>query len=333
MGQHYKTVPDCEALRYEGTPDKPDIKIFVSHRIDLDAQTIDNPIYVPVRCGAVYDVRENNTILGDDTGENISERRETFNEFTVLYWAWKNVTAKYYGLCHYRRYLIFRDTKLTPDPYGNVLFDTLNQNSALTCGLLNQREIEEQVLDNDFIISEPYDVTYRGFKNLREHYTEVPTQHIEDLDKAIDVIRELSPDYLDAAEEYFNGTLFYPCNLFVMKKEVFFQYCAWLFPILFELERRIDISNYDETEKRVVGFLGERLLGVFYVHYLKEHPEAKHKIVQRALFFQTEDCIGQQDFTFSIRNCVKRIVPRDSISYLLLKKIYKLLCKGEKNDT
>lgn len=31
----------------------PDIKIFVSHRIDQDSITIDNPLYIPVRCGAV----------------------------------------------------------------------------------------------------------------------------------------------------------------------------------------------------------------------------------------------------------------------------------------
>ena len=29
---------------------KPDIKIFVSHRIDMEAETIDNPLYVNVRC-------------------------------------------------------------------------------------------------------------------------------------------------------------------------------------------------------------------------------------------------------------------------------------------
>lgn len=77
---------------------KPDIKIFVSHRIDLDAETIDNPLYVNVRCGAVFDKRENVDMLGDDTGDNISEKRDMYNELTVQYWAWKNVEADYYGL-------------------------------------------------------------------------------------------------------------------------------------------------------------------------------------------------------------------------------------------
>lgn len=96
MEKQYKPVPDTEALRYHGTPEKPDIKIFVSHRIDLDSETIDNPLYVPVRCGAVYDEQEDVRMLGDDTGENISERRMSFCELTVQYWAWKNVKVDYY---------------------------------------------------------------------------------------------------------------------------------------------------------------------------------------------------------------------------------------------
>ena len=77
-----------------------DIKIFVSHRIDLDSETIDNPLFVPVRCGAVYDKRENITMLGDDTGDNISNKRNFLGEFTVQYWAWKNIDTDYYGFFH-----------------------------------------------------------------------------------------------------------------------------------------------------------------------------------------------------------------------------------------
>ena len=35
-----------------------DIKIFVSHRIDLDSKVLDNPLFIPVRCGAVFDKRK-----------------------------------------------------------------------------------------------------------------------------------------------------------------------------------------------------------------------------------------------------------------------------------
>ena len=81
----------------------PDVKIFVSHRVDLDSVAVENSVYIPVRCGAELDTNENPTMIGDNTGENISDKREYLGEFTVQYWAWKNVQADYYGLCHYRR--------------------------------------------------------------------------------------------------------------------------------------------------------------------------------------------------------------------------------------
>ena len=53
------------------------------------------------------------------------------------------------------------------------------------------------------------------------------------------------------------------CNMFVMKKEVFDNYCKWLFSILFDLENKIDIKNRNEYQKRVFGYIAERLLDVW----------------------------------------------------------------------
>ena len=52
-------------------------------------------------------------------------------------------------------------------------------------------------------------------------------------------------------------------NMFVMKKTLFDEYCSWLFSILFELEKRIDISSYNQYEARVFGFMSERLFNVW----------------------------------------------------------------------
>ena len=53
--------------------------------------------------------------------------------------------------------------------------------------------------------------------------------------------------------------------MLVMKREVLDAYCTWLFDILFELERRLDISSYSTNDARVFGFVAERLLDVWLV--------------------------------------------------------------------
>ena len=54
-----------------------------------------------------------------------------------------------------------------------------------------------------------------------------------------------------------------PQTMFVMKKELFDAYCAWLFDVLFELEKRLDISTYNQNDSRVFGFVSERLLDIW----------------------------------------------------------------------
>ena len=53
------------------------------------------------------------------------------------------------------------------------------------------------------------------------------------------------------------------CNMFIMRKEDFYEYCDWIFSILFELENRVNIENYSVLQKRIYGFISERLFNVW----------------------------------------------------------------------
>lgn len=52
-------------------------------------------------------------------------------------------------------------------------------------------------------------------------------------------------------------------NMFIMKWELFNQYCEWLFPILEKLESYYDLKNMDSFQARLIGRIGERLLDVW----------------------------------------------------------------------
>ena len=59
--------------------------------------------------------------------------------------------------------------------------------------------------------------------------------------------------------------------MFIMDKKLFNEYAKWVFFILEELEKQVDISNYTDYNKRIYGFLSERLFNV----WIEKHQELK----------------------------------------------------------
>lgn len=48
-----------------------------------------------------------------------------------------------------------------------------------------------------------------------------------------------------------------------MKWDIFNDYCKWLFDLLFVYERYVNITSYSDYQKRIFGFISERLLNVY----------------------------------------------------------------------
>jgi hypothetical protein len=71
--------------------------------------------------------------------------------------------------------------------------------------------------------------------------------------------------------------------MMVMHRPLFDNYCTWLFDILFELEKRLNIASYSAYDQRVFGFVAERLLDVYietkniqYTELPVLHTESQH---------------------------------------------------------
>lgn len=273
---------------------KPRIKIFVSHRTDLISDTIDNPVYVNIRCGAVYDKENKSNLQGDDTGNNISHKKPYLSELTVMYWAWKNQKADYYGLCHYRRYMSFSKHKFNEDIYGNVECKYLDNTSIKQYGFNDDDLIYDTIQSNDFIFT-TVDVSKSGYKNVYQHYGKTPFLNISDLEVAIRILKEEYPEFSKAADKYFSGKILYPCLMFVMKKNLFDKWCTFVFNILDKTEKVIDVSNYGADTQRTLGHIAERLFGVF-ITYLMGSDMYHYQRVQRVFILHPEKLLEIKPF-------------------------------------
>jgi hypothetical protein len=127
--------------------------------------------------------------------------------------------------------------------------------------VLTKEQIESTLADFDVIVTRSSIMSY---KNLQEQYE---AGHIKkDLDMCRQVLGEMHPDYLPTFDLCFNCDLFTVGNMIITRKEIFDRYCEWLFPILFEVEKRTDISGYEPYQARLYGYLAERLLRVWLLY-------------------------------------------------------------------
>ena len=91
----------------------------------------------------------------------------------------------------------------------------------------------------------------------------IHAHHAEDLDITRKIIVEKYPDYVESYDKVMKDTKGHRFNMFIMERTLADKYCEWLFGILFDLEKRLDISEYTDNDKRVFGFVSERLLDVW----------------------------------------------------------------------
>lgn len=231
------------------------VKIYVATHKKIDMQKENG--YTPIQVGA--EINEPLPYLKDNTGENISSKNKNYCELTALYWIWKNTSEDIVGLTHYRRFF-----------YKNCFSKTI----------LKIEDIEKILNKYDIILPSKMNLNM----TIEEHYKKY--HHIEDLYKCREIINDIYPEYIESFDKVLKRKSLHAFNMFIMDKNRFNDYMTWLFKIFEELEKTIDISGYDEYNKRIYGFLSERLLNVWI---------EKEKLKQKEmLVLNVEDDRGKQ---------------------------------------
>ena len=208
------------------------ISIFVAcHK---PGKVFSNSVYTPIHVGRAVSKYKEEMIdmIGDDTGDNISDKNPYYCEMTAQYWAWKNVhDVEYVGFCHYRRYF---DLSVTED---NV--DSLFKKKDVILLMIHSKKMV-----------------------IRELLQFVC---IEDFTLFLMVLKKKYPEYEKTTLEYLHNSEFHTKNMMICRKEVFDQYAAWIFDILFEVEKNMKKSPYTRG-RRHLAYLAEFFMPVWMIH-------------------------------------------------------------------
>lgn len=244
------------------TLNKDNIKILICCHKPCDLPPDPDGIFLPIQVGAAISGAElgmqRDDQLNGEPCDNISAKNKSYCELTALYWAWKNIKKiypelEYIGLNHYRRYFNFNRIWLVQNKiFKNAPF--LNRYEIPLEKMLKHLKNDENSI---FLLKKeifPYNL-----------FTNYAVQHIStDLRKIEKIIFGNYPKFSNSFNKiiYLNNQIS-PCNMFVMRWSYFEKYCKWLFGILEKAEKVIDLSKYDDAQKRVFGYLAERLLNVY----------------------------------------------------------------------
>ena len=247
---------DLEENQMEELRDKkrPDIKIIVAAHKPY-AMPKDG-IYVPVQVGSAG--KESIQFARDDSGDNISERNPSFCELTGLYWAWKNLDSDYLGLAHYRRYF-------TLQGLNGWKYRKSSAEEKLKC-VLSGRQLEKLVSKYPIIL--PKKRNYL-IETLYSHYAH--SHYGVHLDVTREIIREKYPEYLEAFDATMKQRSGHMFNMYIMRRDLSDAYCEWVFDILFELEKRIDVAGLSAFQGRLYGRISEIIFNVWLKYQVEQH--------------------------------------------------------------
>jgi hypothetical protein len=124
--------------------------------------------------------------------------------------------------------------------------------------IISQNEIEALFQKYDAILPQARKLKYSVETHFKRYHD------INDLNLLESIINKKHPEFLEAFHEVLKGKRLYANNMFILKDEHFQEFMNWWFDVLFEFERRVDLSKYTGYQQRIFGFIGERLLNVWF---------------------------------------------------------------------
>lgn len=216
----------------------------------------------PIHVGRARSTAPVADMIGDDTGDHISDKNAAYCELTALYWAWKNdTTSSHIGLMHYRRVLDMENTYPQRTETRINRFDSRDYLAGLETWL----EAHPKV---DLIVPRAHSMG----RTMADNY--LAGHHPQDWALTRQIIAERHPDDLDFFDTVAGQYEVRLGNMFLMRRDIFDAYCTWLFDILTRLEAwDVDRTRYSVQQSRYLGYVAERLLTVWVAKLARTQPD------------------------------------------------------------
>lgn len=219
--------------------------------------------------------------IGDDSGENISLKNKTYNEMTAIYWAWKNQdklgNPDAIGVQHYRRHFVLNESlELDKDKnFWEFRFPGFTDNIEQYFKKIGYSEASITQLSSAYPCVA---AAFEHHKTVYQQYLDaekVGAHHIEDLDFVGEYISNKFPEYKNAVSNYFSGCTIYVANMFLMHKNIFNRYCAFIFDVLKAYEEYLSQNSYLRSDEECRFFVSERITGIFITKLIEEGVPVK----------------------------------------------------------
>lgn len=238
--------------------------------------------FLPIAAGGCR-----NDILNDACGDdNISSKNKYYGDFTSIYWAWKYLKGvDVIGTSHYRRYIADIDC------LKNYEYDF--SFSQFNFGFYSIKNLVKHLEKYDFVMlkQQNWNVSVKE-QYLSNHVSE------ENLKVVTVALSKIHPEAVVYWQKYLSSYVFQPGYLFLTKWKFFDEMCEWLYPVLVEVEKNLDLNNFCGYQERVIAFLYERLVPVFI--YSKGYT-----IKGNSLYFISENEGRNSLFVFKLKYYLK----------------------------
>ena len=253
--------------------------------------------YIPIQVGAAINLKELG-IQKDSEGDNISLMNAYCSELSATYWLWKNCTADFKGLFHYRRFMTYqkksylkhiprlclyflskctapfiRDSRCFVPNYSIIHIDEKESDNYLR---QFAKDIEIDICKNK---TQCFSLGYmkHSTRTMRTHLNlGIGGKHFEILEP---IIQKEFPEFSYYFQKSMRSGKLIGYNLIIAQNEIFDRYCEIMFGILNKYHsyfiEDLKEGEIDRALLRDSGYVGELITDAFIRMIRDKHIKCK----------------------------------------------------------